>query len=157
HAPEKIESHQGRFAALPRKTHDRRLMGIDELPDVGIHDLIRHLEAALRIQLFLVEIEAVFAVEVADGAGRLRHQMVGVRSVSCWHQVSGGRHPRNGTPAHRLTMPRLLRARRVGEHRGRLEEDWSLPYGRMSCWISSIVIGQPGGKLFISCMLSVSL
>ena len=46
-------------------------LGLEQLADVGLEDVVGHPEPAARIQHLLRQEEAVLAVEVADGAGRL--------------------------------------------------------------------------------------
>ena len=80
-AAEEVESHQRRLAALPRDLHHRNpRVRFDQLPDVGLEQLVRHPEPASRIQHLLREKEAVGAVEVAHGPSGLREQMKRRRS-----------------------------------------------------------------------------
>ena len=93
-------THQRRLATLPRDLHDRDArVGLDQLTDVGLEQLIRHPEAAARIQHLLGEEEAVGAVEVANGAGRLREQVKGRRALGTQrgHQPSSARRQIDGT------------------------------------------------------------
>jgi hypothetical protein len=46
-------------------------MGLDQLPDMGLEQLVTHFEAAARVELLLFEEEAVLAAQVADRSGRL--------------------------------------------------------------------------------------
>ena len=50
-------------------------MRLEQLPDVLLEQLVRHPEAAARVEQLLREEEAVRAVEIADGAGWLREQV----------------------------------------------------------------------------------
>ena len=85
-APEEVQTHHGGLAALPGHGHlGRPVMGLDQLADVGLQQRLGHPEAAARIQPLLGEVEAVRAVEVADGAGRLGQEMEG------WRPRAGGR------------------------------------------------------------------
>ena len=78
---EEIEAHQRGLATLPREADGGSMMSFDELADVGLHYLGRHAEVAVRVELFLVEVEAVLAVEVADRAGRLGEDVKGAGAV----------------------------------------------------------------------------
>ncbi len=53
----------------------RLLMRFEKLADVGFEQLVRHTEAAARIEHLLGEEEAVFAVQVADCPGGFGQQM----------------------------------------------------------------------------------
>ena len=65
---EEIDAEQRRFAALPGEIDLVAWLSLDILPDIGIENLIAHGPIAFGgIELFLFEIEAVFAIEVADG------------------------------------------------------------------------------------------
>ena len=55
-----------------RSSPPARAVRLDQLPDVGLEQLVGHPEPAARIEHLLREEEAVRAVEVADGARRLR-------------------------------------------------------------------------------------
>lgn len=72
---EEIQPHQRGFAALPREVDVVHLLRRDVLADVLLKQIVRHAELAARIQRFFGEEVAVFAIEVADGASRLGHQM----------------------------------------------------------------------------------
>jgi hypothetical protein len=53
-AAEKLHPHQRWLAALPRDLHDRNPgVRLDQLPDVGLEQLVRHPEAAARVQHLL--------------------------------------------------------------------------------------------------------
>ena len=83
-AAEELDAHQRRLPALPG---DRHLLPVgvrlEQLPDVGLEQVVGHPEAAARVQHLLREEEAVRAVEVADGPGRLREQMERVAGPAC--------------------------------------------------------------------------
>ena len=72
---EEVKAHQCRLAALPRDRHHRRGVGVDQLPDVALEHLVRHVETTAFVQLLLVQEEAVRTAEVADRAGRLRQHV----------------------------------------------------------------------------------
>ena len=74
-----VEPHQRGFPALPRDRDLRTPVRGDRLPDVLFHHLVRHAEAAARIQRLLLQEKAVRTVQVAGGAGRLRHHVEGSR------------------------------------------------------------------------------
>jgi hypothetical protein len=61
-ASEEIEAHQGRFAALPGNCHLICAMGFNQLLNVLFEELIIHAKTAARIQLLLIQVEAVRAV-----------------------------------------------------------------------------------------------
>ena len=70
-APEEIEAHEGWLAALPG---DRDVWGglcLHDLSHVRLEDLVAHATSAGGVERLLREEEAVLAVEVAEGAGRL--------------------------------------------------------------------------------------
>ena len=70
------QAHERRLAALPGDSHlGRAGVGLDELPQVGLEQLIGHPEPAARIQQLLGQEEAVSAVKVADRPGRLHQHM----------------------------------------------------------------------------------
>ena len=74
-APEKIETHERRLAALPCDRDVGSPMPFDRLADVLLHHLIGHPKGTVGIHLLLLEIKAVGAIEIALGAGRLGHHM----------------------------------------------------------------------------------
>ena len=53
------------LAALPRQCHEGHLLRGDGLAHEGLHDLVGHAEVAARVQLGLLEEEAVVAAQVA--------------------------------------------------------------------------------------------
>ena len=81
-AAEELDAHQGWLAALPGDLDDRHLrVGLDQLPDVGLEQLVGHAEAAPWVQHLLGQEEAVGTIEVAHRPGRLREQMERRRRV----------------------------------------------------------------------------
>ncbi len=78
-ADEELEPHQCRLATLEGH-HDLvgTRVGRQQLPDVGLVDVGVHPEPAAGVELVLGQEEAVLAVQVADGAGRLGHHVEGV-------------------------------------------------------------------------------
>ena len=76
---EELETHEHGLAALPGDRDFGRAMRLDELPDVALEQLIAHARAPPRVQLLLLEEEAVGAVQVADRARRLRQEVEGRR------------------------------------------------------------------------------
>ena len=91
---EKRQSHQGRLAALPNKSHFRNLLCFDILAGICFQQIITHAETCARIQLFFFKIEAVLTVQVADGATRFHHEMERRRS----------RGPGKGIRHHKATF-----------------------------------------------------
>ncbi len=90
---EEVEPHERRLPALPGERHLRGLLGPRGLRDEGLHHLVGHAEVAARIQLLLLEEEAVVAAQVAARAGGLGHDVEGGDLV-VWHapmvrQLSG--------------------------------------------------------------------
>ncbi len=83
-AAEEVEPHHGRLAALPGHDHlGRPLVCGKQLADVALLQVRRHPEPAAWVEHLLGEEEAVLTVQVADRAGRLRHQVK--RQGSPWH------------------------------------------------------------------------
>ncbi len=78
-AAEEVQPHEGRLAALPGEVHFRCLMGLEQLADVVLEQVVRHAEAAAGVEHLLGEEEAVLAVEVADRAGRFHENVKGGR------------------------------------------------------------------------------
>ena len=76
-APEEVESHESRLAALPGDGDLGRVLRFEQLTDVRLHCLVGHAETLAGVETFLGEEEAVCAIEIADGAGRLRENMQG--------------------------------------------------------------------------------
>src|SRR6185295_16879902 len=89
-APEEIHTHERRFPALPgdRDFGDTGV-GLDQLLDVCLEQLVRHAEATTRIKHLLREEEAIRAVQIADGACRLRQE---VESTRLFEHVWVGAH-----------------------------------------------------------------
>ena len=75
--PEEFDTHQGRLPALPGEVDVVDLLGVDVLADVFLEQVVRHAEFAAGIKPFLGEEVAILAIEVADGASRLGHQVEG--------------------------------------------------------------------------------
>ena len=93
--PEIIDTQQRRFPALPGKIHHRRIVRLDILPDVALQHIFVHrplidMRIGLRIQQFLFEIEAVFAVEIADRPDGLSQH---VEVCGAHHWTSGNERP----------------------------------------------------------------
>ena len=84
-ASEEVQPHHRGLASLPGHD-DLRSAGVTlhQLADVGLVDLLGHAEAAARIEHLLGQEEAVLAVQVADRARGLRHQMEGERCRRAW-------------------------------------------------------------------------
>ena len=82
-ALEEVEAHQRRLAALPADDHLGAGLRLEQLPDVGLEQLVGHPEPAAGVEHLLREEEAVLAVEVADRARRLGQQ---VERSSLHHQ-----------------------------------------------------------------------
>ena len=70
-----VQSHHQRFAAVPDELHLRHVVGRDVVP----HHLLQHLQAhpglPAAVDLRLVEIVAIGAVEVAERPGGLHHDV----------------------------------------------------------------------------------
>ena len=74
-APEEVELHQRRLAALPRHRHLGCAMRFQQLTDVGLEGRIRHPVRVVGIERFLREKEAVRAVDVAGRPAWFREQV----------------------------------------------------------------------------------
>jgi len=79
---EEVEAHQGRLAALPGEGHFGHLLRLNVLPRVFLQQGRVHAEVAAGVEAFLGEEVTVLAVEVADGAAGLGHEMEGARHRS---------------------------------------------------------------------------
>ncbi len=64
-APEKIDSHEGRLAALPGHRQRVAAVGRNQLGDVAFQHLVAHAKATAGVEAFFLEIKAVGAVQVA--------------------------------------------------------------------------------------------
>ena len=86
---EKLHPQQRRFPTLPGKRNLRHILAPDVLPHVGLEDHVGHFEIFVRgEELLFFEIEAVFAVEVADRPDGLGHDVeVGRRGGLGMHGV----------------------------------------------------------------------
>ena len=80
-APEEVELHQRRLAALPRHCHCGRAVRLQQLADVGVERVIRHPVLFVRIQRILGQEEAVRAIDIAGGPTRLRQQVEARRRI----------------------------------------------------------------------------
>ena len=74
-APEKRQAHQGWLAALPRDIHFRIRLRHKQLADVGLEHIVGHPQGTSPVEPVLAQEEAIFAVEIAAGAGRFGQQM----------------------------------------------------------------------------------
>ncbi len=73
---EEVEAHQRGLAPLPGDHHlGNARVGLDQLADVRLEQVVGHAEARPGVEHLLREEEAVRAVEVADGAGGLGKQV----------------------------------------------------------------------------------
>lgn len=61
----KIESHERRLAPLPGNGHPGHLVRFEKLPNKCFMNLVRHPEIAARVELFLLQEEAVVAPQIA--------------------------------------------------------------------------------------------
>ena len=76
HALEKLDSQQGRLAALPGKYDRVARLRLDVLPDVQFQQGIAHARRLRLVQKILfVQVEAVGAIQIALGTARLDHRM----------------------------------------------------------------------------------
>jgi hypothetical protein len=80
-APEEIEFHQRRLAALPRHYHLRGAVRLQQLADVGLERSLGHPMLFVRVQRLLGQEEAIRAIDVARGPARLREQMKARRGI----------------------------------------------------------------------------
>ena len=70
-APEEIEAHEGRLAALPCDVDFAGRVRLQKLPDIRIQQVLGHPEPVARVKHFLGQKEAILAVEIAGSAGGL--------------------------------------------------------------------------------------
>src|SRR6266516_2241538 len=88
---EKVQSHQGGFAALPGNGHFRGALRLDQLADIGFEQIITHAKAAVRVEFLLGKEKAVRAIEVACCARGFAQDMergwcvLRPRSRKVWH------------------------------------------------------------------------
>ena len=80
-APEEVELHQRRLAALPGDGDLRRAVRLQQLADVGLERGLGHAVLVVRVQRFLGQEEAVGAIDVAGRPARLRQQVEARRAV----------------------------------------------------------------------------
>ncbi len=96
-----IEPQDGRFPAMPGKVDHRTGRGIDVLDDVFFQDRVGHAKRlAHRIEVFLLQVVTIVAVQVAGSAGRLGKNLefagsFGHRSILDLRPQSPG-HPSPG-------------------------------------------------------------
>ena len=114
-----IQAHQRGLAALPGHDHLRYLVSFDELADIALQHLVRHAEAAARVEHLLGKEEAVVAVKVAGRAGRLGEQVKRRRRLG--RECSGEGHIMPQTQNGDDPSTRLLRAQVQKAHRTRQE------------------------------------
>ena len=88
-APEEIELHQRRLAALPRHRHLGRAVRLQQLPDVGLERGLGHPLLVVRVQRFLGQEEAILAVNIAGGPARLRQQVEARRRIQLALSIVG--------------------------------------------------------------------
>lgn len=73
---EKLQTHQGRFAALPTEGHFGNFLRLDVLAGEFLKHIIGHVETcALFVNLLLAQVEAVGAVQVADRTSGFKHDV----------------------------------------------------------------------------------
>ena len=88
HLVEELEPEQRRLATLPGEDHFVAVLAFDVLLDVGLENFVGDLELAVAAQqLFFVQVIAIGAVDVADGADRLDHRVIG---AGCARQPGAG-------------------------------------------------------------------
>ena len=73
--PEEVDPHQGRLAALPGEGDLRDPLRLGGLRDEGLDHVVAHAEVAPRIQVLLLEVEAVVTAQVAARADRFGHDV----------------------------------------------------------------------------------
>ena len=89
-APEKVELHQRRLAALPRHGHRGRAVRLEQLTDVGLERVVGHPVLFVRIQRLFGQEEAIRTVDIAGRPARLRKQVEGRRGVG-WQWIGSYR------------------------------------------------------------------
>jgi len=75
--PKEVQPHERGLSALPGQRYLRHQLRPRGLLDVRPHDIVAHAEPAARIQLLLLEEEAVVAAQVALRPGGLGHDVEG--------------------------------------------------------------------------------
>lgn len=86
--PEEFELRQRGLAILPSHGYIRSAVRLQQLPDVGIEGGLGHPLLVVRVQRLLRQEEAIFAINIASGADRLRQQ-VGARWRIEWQSTVG--------------------------------------------------------------------
>lgn len=87
-AAEIIDSQQGRLSALPCKMDHIRVLLLNVLLDVRFEYIRRHSPlGGIGIKDFLLQVETVFAVQIADGADRLGENVKRM-CADCSHSLS---------------------------------------------------------------------
>ena len=76
-----VEAHHQRLAAVPDELHLRDVVGGDVVADDALEHRVAHPGLAAAVDLRLVEVVAVGAVEVAQGARGLQHDVERPRSL----------------------------------------------------------------------------
>ena len=69
--PIEVEAHQGRFSTLPGHRHLVGAMGLDELPDILLQNLVTHAKVTAGVELLFVQKKAIGTVQVASRPGGL--------------------------------------------------------------------------------------
>ena len=91
---EVAHAEQGGLAALEGEAHFLSGLGGYVVADEGLEAFLRHLPLLVPgIELLLLQVEAVFAIEVADRPDRLGHDVEGLRGGrhSAWSRVRSGK------------------------------------------------------------------
>lgn len=147
---EKLDAHKGGLAALPRERDLLDILRGDVLANVALEHRGRHAAGTVGGKaVLLFEVEAVAAIEVARGAGGLRHHVKrrpregrpvdGRRAGGSRGGTLGDRHPgggESGSGAHGFTLapasgagidprqfPGSARRRRLAQGRARSRAD----------------------------------
>ena len=75
-AAEVVNAQERGFARLPRKRNYFSSLALYVLPDVELQNFVRHPPAAIfLIEMFLLKIKAILAIQVTNRADWLRHDV----------------------------------------------------------------------------------
>jgi hypothetical protein len=70
-----VDPQEGRLSALPCDVHFTEWLRFQELPNVGLEQLIGHAKPIAWIKHFFRQEETVFAIQIADCTGRFRENV----------------------------------------------------------------------------------
>ena len=111
---EELDAHERGFAALPCDRDRVARLGIDDLAEVRLEHVLLHPKRRARIEVFLLQEEAVRAVEVAHCAGGLGQDVETghLKDTLARPGKLGVKPTRHAADTHAATRPRVA-GRRV--------------------------------------------